>query len=100
MIVLFGMWLKNHLLFSLLRSAGTIFFSAVGKSGNADELLKLIPKTRSKGCFLISVTSVKGNLLEGVCDMNVHLRVKREAGHLGGDSDGFWRYGDHWSDAG
>lgn len=109
---------------ALLRSAGTIFFSGVGKSGlvarkisqtlvslgvpssflspldalhgdigalspadvlvllsksgNTDELLKLVPSARSKGCFLISVTSVKGNLLEGVCDMNVHLPVERE----------------------
>ncbi|KAG9445681.1 hypothetical protein H6P81_011809 [Aristolochia fimbriata] len=48
------------------------------KSGNTEELLKLVPCAKAKGVFLICVTSVKGNLLENVCHMNVHLPVERE----------------------
>lgn len=48
------------------------------KSGNTDELLRLVPCARAKGVFLIAVTSVKGSLLSGVCDMNVHLPLERE----------------------
>ncbi|XP_077229622.1 putative arabinose 5-phosphate isomerase [Tasmannia lanceolata] len=50
------------------------------KSGNTEELLKLVPFARAKGAFLISVTcsSKKANLLSNVCDMNVHLPVERE----------------------
>lgn len=48
------------------------------KSGNTEELLKLVPCAKAKGVLLICVTSVEGNLLEGVCDMNVHLPLERE----------------------
>ncbi|KAJ8616064.1 hypothetical protein MRB53_035436 [Persea americana] len=48
------------------------------KSGNTDELLRLVPCARAKGVFLIAVTSAKGSLLSGVCDMNVHLPLERE----------------------
>lgn len=48
------------------------------KSGNTEELLKLVPCARAKGAYLISVTSVEGNTLAGVCDMNVHLPLERE----------------------
>ncbi|PON81748.1 Phosphosugar isomerase [Trema orientale] len=48
------------------------------KSGNTDELLRLVPCAKAKGAFLISVTSVQGNALAGVCDMNVHLPLERE----------------------
>lgn len=48
------------------------------KSGNTEELLKLVPCARAKGAFLISVTSSPTNLLAGVCDMNVHLPLERE----------------------
>lgn len=109
---------------TLLHSAGTIFFSGVGKSGfvahkisqtlvslgiqsaflspvdalhgdigiltnrdllvlfsksgTTDELIRLLPCARSKGTYLISVTSVEGNSLAGMCDMNVHLPLERE----------------------
>ncbi|XP_010262341.1 PREDICTED: probable arabinose 5-phosphate isomerase [Nelumbo nucifera] len=52
-----------------------IFFS---KSGNTEELLRLVPCAKAKGAFLISVTSLEGNLLTSVCDMNVHLPLERE----------------------
>ncbi|KAF9605652.1 hypothetical protein IFM89_017995 [Coptis chinensis] len=48
------------------------------KSGNTEELLRLVPCAKAKGVFLICVTSMEGNLLEGVCDMNVHLPLERE----------------------
>ncbi|XP_062020347.1 probable arabinose 5-phosphate isomerase [Rosa rugosa] len=48
------------------------------KSGNTDELLRLVPCAKAKGAFLISVTSVEGNALASVCDMNVHLPLERE----------------------
>lgn len=48
------------------------------KSGNTDELLRLVPCARAKGAYLISVTSAKESLLAGVCDMNVHLPLERE----------------------
>ncbi|KAJ8899429.1 hypothetical protein K2173_018403 [Erythroxylum novogranatense] len=48
------------------------------KSGNTDELLRLVPCARAKGAFLVSVTSVQGNALASVCDMNVHLPLERE----------------------
>ncbi|XP_038888766.1 probable arabinose 5-phosphate isomerase [Benincasa hispida] len=48
------------------------------KSGNTEELLRLVPCARAKGAFLIAVTSVEGNVLAGVCDMNVHLPLERE----------------------
>ncbi|RWR96633.1 putative arabinose 5-phosphate isomerase [Cinnamomum micranthum f. kanehirae] len=48
------------------------------KSGNTDELLRLVPCARAKGVFLIAVTSAKGSLLAGACDMNVHLPLERE----------------------
>ncbi|XP_042486912.1 probable arabinose 5-phosphate isomerase [Macadamia integrifolia] len=48
------------------------------KSGNTDELLKLVPCVKAKGAFLISITSSEGNLLASVCDLNVHLPLERE----------------------
>ncbi|XP_050364971.1 probable arabinose 5-phosphate isomerase [Argentina anserina] len=48
------------------------------KSGNTDELLRLVPCAKAKGAFLIAVTSVAGNALASVCDMNVHLPLERE----------------------
>lgn len=48
------------------------------KSGNTEELLKVVPCAKAKGAYLVSVTSVEGNALAGVCDMNVHLPVERE----------------------
>ncbi|KAF5197403.1 Arabinose 5-phosphate isomerase kdsd [Thalictrum thalictroides] len=59
----------------LSRSDLLVLFS---KSGNTEELLKLVPCAKAKGVFLISVTSIEGNLLEGVCDLNVHLPLERE----------------------
>ncbi|KAF5184883.1 KpsF/GutQ family sugar-phosphate isomerase [Thalictrum thalictroides] len=52
-----------------------VFFS---KSGNTEELLKLVPCAKAKETFLISVTSSEVNLLAGVCDLNVHLPLERE----------------------
>lgn len=52
-----------------------IFFS---KSGSTDELLRLVPCVRSKGLFLISVTSVPSNPLSSLCDFNVHLPLDGE----------------------
>ncbi|XP_044492172.1 probable arabinose 5-phosphate isomerase [Mangifera indica] len=48
------------------------------KSGNTEELLKVVPCAKAKGAYLVSVTSVEGNALASVCDMNVHLPVERE----------------------
>ncbi|KAI4301086.1 hypothetical protein L6164_034402 [Bauhinia variegata] len=48
------------------------------KSGTTEELLRLVPCVKAKGAFLISVTSVEGNVLAGMCDMNVHLPLERE----------------------
>ncbi|XP_022967433.1 probable arabinose 5-phosphate isomerase [Cucurbita maxima] len=48
------------------------------KSGNTEELLRLVPCARAKGAYLIALTSVEGNVLAGVCDMNVHLPLERE----------------------
>ncbi|KAI3412832.1 uncharacterized protein J3R85_016841 [Psidium guajava] len=48
------------------------------KSGNTEELLRLVPCARAKGAFLISVTSSEENLLKRCCDMNVHLPLERE----------------------
>eukprot|EP00262_Sarcandra_glabra_P001322 TRINITY_DN11370_c0_g2_i1.p1 TRINITY_DN11370_c0_g2~~TRINITY_DN11370_c0_g2_i1.p1 ORF type:complete len:347 (-),score=55.80 TRINITY_DN11370_c0_g2_i1:155-1195(-) len=48
------------------------------KSGNTEELLKLVPCAKAKGVFLISVTSSKGSLLSNACDLNVHLPLERE----------------------
>ncbi|CAN0886049.1 Probable arabinose 5-phosphate isomerase [Linum grandiflorum] len=48
------------------------------KSGNTEELLRLVPCARAKGAYLVSVTSVEGNSLASVCDMNVHLPLERE----------------------
>ncbi|PIA45401.1 hypothetical protein AQUCO_01700742v1 [Aquilegia coerulea] len=52
-----------------------VFFS---KSGNTEELLKLVPCAKAKEVFLISVTSSEVNLLAGVCDLNVHLPLEKE----------------------
>lgn len=48
------------------------------KSGNSEELLKLVPCVKAKGVYLISVTSVRPNGLIRVCDLNVHLPLERE----------------------
>ncbi|KAF4378937.1 hypothetical protein F8388_022024 [Cannabis sativa] len=48
------------------------------KSGNTDELLRLVPCAKAKGAYLISVTSVEDNALARVCNMNVHLPLERE----------------------
>lgn len=48
------------------------------KSGNTEELIRLVPCAKAKGVFLISVTSVKPNSLMGFCDLNVHLPLERE----------------------
>ncbi|KAH8509430.1 hypothetical protein POPTR_005G225700v4 [Populus trichocarpa] len=48
------------------------------KSGNTEELLRLVPCAKAKGAYLVSVTSVEGNALTAVCDMNVHLPLERE----------------------
>uniref|UniRef100_A0A2P2JS07 Uncharacterized protein MANES_12G033300 n=1 Tax=Rhizophora mucronata TaxID=61149 RepID=A0A2P2JS07_RHIMU len=48
------------------------------KSGNTEELLRLVPCAKAKGAYLVSVTSVEGNALASVCDMNVHLPLERE----------------------
>ncbi|XP_073284122.1 probable arabinose 5-phosphate isomerase [Primulina huaijiensis] len=48
------------------------------KSGNSEELLKLVPCVKAKGVYLISVTSVTPNGLMGLCDLNVNLPLQRE----------------------
>ncbi|KAL1568334.1 putative arabinose 5-phosphate isomerase [Salvia divinorum] len=48
------------------------------KSGNSEELLKLVPCAKAKGVYLISVTSVTPNGLTRLCDFNVHLPLERE----------------------
>uniref|UniRef100_A0A2N9IKV3 SIS domain-containing protein n=1 Tax=Fagus sylvatica TaxID=28930 RepID=A0A2N9IKV3_FAGSY len=48
------------------------------KSGNTEELLRLVPCVRAKGAYLVSLTSIQGNSLAAVCDMNVHLPLERE----------------------
>ncbi|KAK4744093.1 hypothetical protein SAY87_010405 [Trapa incisa] len=48
------------------------------KSGNTEELLRLVPCARAKGAFLISVTSAGESLLKGSCDLNVCLPLDRE----------------------
>ncbi|KAH0434052.1 hypothetical protein IEQ34_026896 [Dendrobium chrysotoxum] len=50
----------------------------ISKSGSSDELLNLVPCARAKGARLISLTSVEGNPLASLCDMNVHLPLERE----------------------
>ncbi|CAL5322143.1 unnamed protein product [Camellia sinensis] len=41
------------------------------KSGNTDELLRLVPCAKAKGAYLISVTSTESNCLMGLCDLNM-----------------------------
>ncbi|GLU03672.1 hypothetical protein SLE2022_208600 [Rubroshorea leprosula] len=48
------------------------------KSGSTEELLRLVPCVRAKGAYLIAVTSVEGNALASICDMNVHLPLEKE----------------------
>ncbi|XAR53583.1 Arabinose-5-phosphate isomerase [Bertholletia excelsa] len=48
------------------------------KSGNTDELLRLVPCAKAKGTYLISITSTESNCLMGLCDLNVHLPLERE----------------------
>ncbi|KAL1820341.1 hypothetical protein ACET3Z_015210 [Daucus carota] len=48
------------------------------KSGNTEELLKLVPCVKAKGVYLISVTSLQSNALMNVSDLNVFLPLERE----------------------
>lgn len=48
------------------------------KSGNSEELLKLVPCAKAKGVYLVSVTSVRPNGLMRLCDLDVHLPLQRE----------------------
>ncbi|KAK1388560.1 hypothetical protein POM88_016738 [Heracleum sosnowskyi] len=48
------------------------------KSGNTEELLKLVPCVKAKGVYVISITSLESNALMGVCDFNVFLPLERE----------------------
>lgn len=48
------------------------------KSGNTEELLRLVPCVKAKGVYLICVTNVKVNASMDLCDMNVHLPLERE----------------------
>ncbi|XP_052179872.1 probable arabinose 5-phosphate isomerase [Diospyros lotus] len=48
------------------------------KSGNTDELLRLVPCAKAKGAYLISVTSSLSNSLMDLCDSNVYLPLERE----------------------
>ncbi|KAL6989079.1 putative arabinose 5-phosphate isomerase [Sarracenia purpurea var. burkii] len=48
------------------------------KSGNTEELSRLVPCAKAKGAFLISVTSTEANRLMDLCDLNVHLPLERE----------------------
>lgn len=50
----------------------------LSKSGNTEELLRLVPCAKAKGAYLISVTSMEANSLMAMCDMNVHLPLERE----------------------
>uniref|UniRef100_A0A2P2JRW0 Uncharacterized protein MANES_12G033300 n=1 Tax=Rhizophora mucronata TaxID=61149 RepID=A0A2P2JRW0_RHIMU len=50
----------------------------LSKSGNTEELLRLVPCAKAKGAYLVAVTSVEGNALASACDMNVHLPLERE----------------------
>ncbi|CAH8360230.1 unnamed protein product [Eruca vesicaria subsp. sativa] len=60
---------------SLSSSDVLVLFS---KSGATKELLRLVPCAKARGVFLVSLTSVPGNPLAGLCDMNVHLPLERE----------------------
>ncbi|KAG1330802.1 putative arabinose 5-phosphate isomerase [Cocos nucifera] len=46
------------------------FLVLLSKSGSSGELLGLVPCARAKGAYLIAVTSVEGNPLAALCDMN------------------------------
>jgi len=48
------------------------------KSGNTEELLKLIPYARAKGAKLVGVASVPGNKLCAQSDMGIILPLERE----------------------
>jgi len=48
------------------------------KSGSTEELIRLVPSARKKGCFLIAVTCGATNPLARKCDFHVHLPLKRE----------------------
>ncbi|XP_072978828.1 probable arabinose 5-phosphate isomerase [Typha angustifolia] len=50
----------------------------LSKSGASDELRALVPCARAKGAVLISITSVEGNPLAALCDINVHLPLQGE----------------------
>ncbi|XP_057470787.1 probable arabinose 5-phosphate isomerase [Actinidia eriantha] len=48
------------------------------KSGNTEELLRLVPCAKAKGAYLIAVTSTEANGLVGLCDSKVFLPLERE----------------------
>ncbi|KAF3338947.1 putative arabinose 5-phosphate isomerase [Carex littledalei] len=50
----------------------------ISKSGASEELLSLVPCAKAKGAVLISLTSVEGNPLSKLCDVNVHLPIQGE----------------------
>lgn len=50
----------------------------LSKSGNTEELLKLIPYAKAKGAFLVGIHSQQGCKLSVQCDMHVHLPLTRE----------------------
>jgi D-arabinose 5-phosphate isomerase GutQ len=50
----------------------------ISKSGASEELLSLVPCAKVKGAYLISLTSVEGNPLSKLCDVNVHLPIQGE----------------------
>ncbi|KAJ3695977.1 hypothetical protein LUZ60_001354 [Juncus effusus] len=53
----------------------------LSKSGASEELIKLVPFAKTKGAYIIAVTSSddgKGGLLGKVCDTNVHLPLSGE----------------------
>ena len=58
-------------------SEGDLFIF-ISKSGESDELLKLIPFVRAKGATPISWVSMKGSRLERLSDLTIHLPVERE----------------------
>jgi len=48
------------------------------KSGNSEELIRLVPYAKAKGATLVSVACYPGCKLEQMCDMAVHLPLQRE----------------------
>ncbi|KAJ3695976.1 hypothetical protein LUZ60_001353 [Juncus effusus] len=53
----------------------------LSKSGASQELMNLVPCAKSKGAYVVAVTSAedgKGGLLGKLCDMNMHLPLSGE----------------------